>query len=198
MPELMQLGSGLKHTLQHLRDDDDFLFTEAIKKLENGLSTKLYLESHQALHQRMLRLFCQQVKHSYIPGQSAVERLFEESQNLPEKYKDIPVGEGLKLRIWNDGEITLPFESNSVLWNWKEQDEIEFGNYRFSLEGEGLHERFAVNSLEDFMVLRTPQTGDKLIPFGRKKSEKVSKLLSNAKLSHQDDQSFHYFVQVKK
>ncbi|WDE97907.1 tRNA lysidine(34) synthetase TilS [Lentisphaera profundi] len=190
IPKLTQLGKGLKHTLKHIAEDDDFIRQQAAKELLEGLSVDGYRNLHSALKPRVLRLFLEQQAVHYVPTAASLQRLAKECENLPEAYKDIPLGEGVELRIWKNGEISLPPRTQSIEWDWGKQESIEFEGYRLFLSTSKSAEYFKLSELPKQFVLRTAQKGDKMKILGRKKSTLLSKLFSDAKLSQQERCSF--------
>lgn len=190
MPKLSTLGKGLRHTLEHLAEENDYLQESAKRELSQGFTVANYTRCHQALKPRFLRLFFEEYGIPYVPSQASLKRLAKECLNLPESYKDIPMGEGQELRIWNDGEISLPPQKLELLWNWQEHDSIEFAGYRFFIGASNSDESFALEQMPSELLLRMPQQGDKIQPFGKNKKVLLSKLFSDAKLSQQQRCSF--------
>jgi tRNA(Ile)-lysidine synthase len=190
MPKLSKLGQGLNHTLQHIADDDDFLQESAKQQLSKGFSTAYFLACHNALKPRVLRLFFENYGVPYIASQASLKRLVKECSSLPESYKDIPMGEGFDLRIWKDGEISLPPQKSELIWDWQNQVSIVFAGYRFFIDSSNSAESFALDQMPPKILLRTPQQGDKIHPFGKSKKLLLSKIFSDAKLTHQERCTF--------
>ena len=190
MRKLSRLGKGLQHTLKHIAEDDDYLQSAAEKELMQGFTSELFLKLHAALKARVLRLFLENQGLAYVPTQASINRLLKECQNLPEAFKDFPLGEGVELRLWNNGEISVPPIYQEVDWNWQEQEDIEFSGYRFFISSSQEAENFSLSDLPKKFTLRTPQKGDKMQILGQKKKTLLSKLFSDAKLEHQQRCSF--------
>jgi tRNA(Ile)-lysidine synthase len=190
LPQLKELGTGLRSTQKLLAQAADFLESEARRHLdESGFTREMFLTIHGALKQRVLRLWFEQNGNYSIPSSNAVERLEQEWQDLPERAATVPLGHGVFVTLWSDSTITFGKEVQdqwqSTSWTWLEKPTISIGEFIFStgpLSDELGAEVFAKKDFPKELLIQPNFPGAKLIPFGKKSPRKVSDFISMASI----------------
>ena len=191
LPQLKELGTGLRSTQKLLAQAADYLESEAQRHLEEmGFTREMFLNIHGALKQRVMRLWFEQNGNYTIPSSNAVERLEQEWEILPERAATVPLGQGVFVTLWSDGKITFGKEGgeqwSTVSWNWLENPSISVGGFIFSiqsLEHELGFEVFSKKNIPKELMIQANFPGAKLIPFGKKSPRKISDLISSAAIS---------------
>lgn len=157
---------------------------------------------------RVLRLWLSSnLKFDSIPTSSFMERFEEQLKkshncgglNHSGEEKAIPfcnnvsiVFEKGTVRISQDVEVD---NLNKTVWNWRKENKINFGDYRFSafivdsLDDSFFREVshniicFDAETFPDKLFIRSREPGDKMVPFGKKNQTSVKKILESKKMS---------------
>ena len=196
LPELYQLFPGGKRavaaTLENIAFDAAYLDGLAkswYESAENRLSTEFWKNADRALTVRMLKLLCKELFNDDSPlSMAAVERF--EDMILAEKNGICVLDEKRHLRI-SGGEIfpdgAVP---PAVIWNWRQEPEIRWGCWRFSVstvellpEKMSLYQScFRLAGLPEVLEIGAPEKGETMLPFGRKTRVKIKELRIKRKI----------------
>ena len=187
LPQLKELGTGLRNTQKLLAQAADYLESEAQRHFdEKGFTREMFLNLHAALKQRVLRLWFEDNGDYSVPSSAAVERLESEWSKLPERAAEIPLGQDVYVTLWADGKATFGKENYlrwlPVSWCLQDQKVISVGGFVFSIEplkNSLGSETFKYKSLVGELLIQPYTQGSRLVPFGRKSPKKISDLLSS-------------------
>jgi len=193
-------SKGILHSLDALECDADFLETTACStygkmKKANHFSPEKWNSLHPAVLCRVLRLFLtDELNISVIPDRQLLIRFQKAVESPPEK------GESLFLELKNNPEFSLCVEREAVfvirkhgivssaVWNWKEQESIQFGKFELKMEegcGDETCGPFCACFSENLpcpLILDVRHDGDRMVPFGKHTPVLLKKLYSDAKI----------------
>lgn len=194
IPELAKLGSlqGLDRTISNTKLDAHFLESSAQDWISNTpFTAQNFLEIHDALKARVIRLLFQEKSHAeeYYPSHGAIQRLIEECLRSHSETVSVNLTAEHVLKIDTDGEIYLPPEEFALNWNPREQETIQTSHYKLKASQSSMvssgnqTSTFKIAELPENLIVRNWLPGDKILPRKRTKEVKVKKLLNNHKLS---------------
>lgn len=175
---------GISCSFTALRDDADFLETQAQKAVAYMRSPEDWRGLHPALLPRVLRLYVREIiGYDFIPKLNFIERLKDEIGNEINGAIRIPFSSDLEFVLDKNGLRPVSIENNlcALDWNWKDNPELQtpYGILRIASEKES-GERFDADSLCDRLTVRTRRPGDRMIPFRRKTPKKLKDLMIDA------------------
>ena len=191
IPTLQETAAleGLYRTTENIETDALFIEEQAQKWIEeNSLSTESYMKLHPALKPRVLRIFVQKnTGKDFIPGHDAIQRLNEEASRKHKENALVPLGNGIELTLAVNGDIFIEADSYEFCWEWQKESSIELQNGRLFISDSKTEcsEEFLKSDLEDKLLIRNWQNGDKMIPFSHKSRKKVKDLFSDRKTPQQ-------------
>ena len=196
LPELYKFfpgaRSGIRHSLEVLAEDADFIDSSARQAFERGRlgERSFWQQLPPALTPRVLRLWKQE-----IPSGKFLNRLRQElSRPAPSERRTLP---------WSDSEY-LVFEGDSVFWQsagdvpvqpvpvkWElhKNTAIQWGKWSFSAApagDSGTNSRyeavFDAEALGNVVYVTPPLPGDRMCVFGTGRIVKIKKLRIDAKI----------------
>ena len=192
LPELERLfpGSlkGMERSINALEADASFInhYVETIPE-EKKKSISFWRTQHDAVKIRLLRELT-----GIIPTYDLLERINKELQNSSGELRRIPVNGSVEIFLRHDAitkgfpapELPLPFT-----WNWKETPVITRGKWHFSVKSVSQAEHctpdcacFDGDMLPDVLEISAPLPGERMIPFGAQRSEKIKKLRTDRRI----------------
>ena len=190
MRRIFDGDGGLRQSLRVLRQDADYLESQADEYLKRLTDLESWRNIPSALLPRVLRIWIQsKMGKDDLPARQTVERLAVELQRFSGHPVEFMTESGLRLRLTRDGMELLQGERDElsetelpvVEWRWREQPTLSWNGYMLKIGGEN-GERFAVESLPDVLTVRSWCSGDRMIPFGQTKAKKLQDIFSDAKV----------------
>lgn len=192
LPELERLfpGSlkGMERSINALEADASFInhYVETIPE-EKKKSISFWRTQHDAVKIRLLRELT-----GVIPTYDLLERINKELQNSSGELRRIPVNGSVEIFLRHDA-ITKGFPTPELpplfTWNWKATPVITQGKWHFSVESVSQAEHctpdcacFDGDMLPDVLEISTPLPGERMIPFGAQRSEKIKKLRTDRRI----------------
>ena len=192
LPELEKLfpGSlkGMERSINALEADADFIssFVNAIPP-EKKKSISFWKEQHDAVRIRLLRELT-----GVIPTYDLLERVNKELLISSGELRRIPVNANTEIFLRHDTiekgyaapEIPEPF-----IWNWQETPAVTRGKWHFSarkLTKAGKCSPdcacFDADQLPARLEISQVRPGEKMIPFGTRREEKIKKLRTDRRI----------------
>lgn len=190
IPTLKEISplEGIYRTAENVTTDALFIEEQAEKWLsENDFNKNNFMALHHALKPRALRLFIQKNSgRDYIPGHDALQRLSDEFSKTHFDNTSIPLGDGLTITLSTKGDLFIESAPYKFEWNWQEEDAITLPHGKLFITNEKTpsSEIFKKSALAEILTVRNWQSGDRMIPFGRKKEAKVKDMFTNEKTPH--------------
>jgi tRNA(Ile)-lysidine synthase len=179
--------AGARRALEALTDDAEFIELAAEKFYDSGDagSIDFWRAAHPALRPRLMRRFLREgCGRDVIPGTAFFER-FEAALAVSGTAgpRTIPIRGGVALSLHGD-RIGLERETPAdVVWDWKNQAVLHWGAWRLERRFEKRADAsgaecacFDAGELPETLVVGAPRPGERMIPFGREKSETLHKL----------------------
>ena len=192
LPELERLfpGSlkGMERSLNALEEDASFIsgYVDAIPE-ENKKSIAFWRTQHNAVRIRLLRELT-----GVIPTYDLLERVNKELESTSGELRRIPVSGALEIFLRHDTiekGCPLPPPPEPFSWNWKEQPSVNRGNWHFSVQKLSQAERcgsdcacFDGDLLPDVLEISLAKPGERMIPFGTRREEKIKKLRTDRRI----------------
>ena len=190
MRRIFDGDGGLRQSLRVLRQDADYLESQAEEYFKRLTDLESWRLIPTALLPRVLRMWLQeQTGRDELPVRQTVERLSVELRRFSGRPVEFMTEGGWRLRLSKEGVSFLPGMPDSdffeepfaVEWRWREQPTLSWNGYMLKTGGKN-GERFAVKSLPDVLTVRSWQTGDRMVPFGQTKPKKLQDIFSDAKV----------------
>ena len=179
--------AGARRALDSLTADADFIELAAEKFYDSGDagSVDFWRAAHPALRPRLIRRFLREsCGRDVIPGAAFFER-FEAALDSCRAVglRTIPVHGGVALCL-HGGRVELERETPpDAVWDWKIDACLHWGAWRLErrfekrMDASGLEcACFDAAELPETLVVGAPRPGERMIPFGREKSETLRKL----------------------
>ena len=201
LPEFRQripgAAAGMRHSFAALRQDAEFLEEAARERFAAiaGLRetpVAFWRELPPALQFRVLRLHLSEVVGTeMIPTQNLLERLRSAWESGSPEPVRIPFVRGFEFvvqhgRMHPASGFPLPAPA---VWNWREQPELSWGNFRLKLHPLGssapptlFEARFDADLLPELLIVDRRRSGDRILPFGRSTELSLKKLRIDRKL----------------
>ncbi len=183
---------GLFRSCEALGCDADFIEqeTEKIWNSGNPSCRSFWLSLHDAIAIRALRKFICQKSGSDTPVSGALfSRFKSETTKSSGEGRKIPVDGTVTLIVQGEKIDIIAPEPDSIFWNWKEQETIQYGNiiltraYTASADcPDACSASFDADILDECLELSTPEQGEKFTPFGRKHPVGIKKLRIDRKI----------------
>ncbi len=183
-------AKGLDHALNALEQDAIYLEELAEKEfalLRGRRETERieWLNIPAALRVRVLRSYISEaLGMDYIPNQALVKR-FEELLTISASSESRTLEVTNECRFVLRGDTLLrTMVSMPKEWHWQKEPETAYGEWIFSAEivtempeERGLERAyFAMSELPETLILDTAKPGERMIPFGKSRAEKLKKL----------------------
>ena len=198
LPEFYDLFPGGKKavisTLENLSYDAAYLDETAMNYYNNADDrykvSFWYLHRDMAMICRMLRLLCKDFFNDDSPLTSGSVRRFADM--VENQKSGMCVLDERRILHFSGGMIYPHSEKlEKVLWNWKKERSIVWGNWRFTAENiSELPENttlfqayFNAAELPEILEIGVPQDGEKMVPFGRKNAVKIKDLRIKRKIA---------------
>jgi tRNA(Ile)-lysidine synthase len=190
MRHIFDGDGGLRQSLRVLRQDADYLETQAEDVFRRLTDLESWRQIPTALLPRVLRIWIQtQTGKDELPARTTVERVAVELQRFSGHPVEFMTESGWRLRLTKDGMELLQGEAKEsietklpvVEWRWREQPTLLWNGYLLKIGGAN-GERFTAKSLPDVLTIRSWQSGDRMIPFGQTKPKKLQDVFSDAKI----------------
>ena len=179
--------AGVRRASDALAADAEFIELEAKRFYESGDagSVDFWRAAHPALRPRLMRRFLREAcGRDVIPGTEFFER-FEAALGSPVSAgpRTIPVQGAVALCL-HGGRVELERETPpDAVWDWKNSARLYWGAWilerRFEKRADASGVEcacFDAAELPDTLVVGAPRPGERMIPFGREKSETLHKL----------------------
>ena len=188
MRRIFDGDGGLRQSLRVLRQDADYLESQAEEYFKRLTDLESWRQIPMALLPRVLRMWIQtKTGKDELPVRQTVERLAVELQRFSGHPVEFMTESGWRLRLAKDGMELLQGEAKesseelyAVEWCWREQPIICWNGYTLKIDSEN-GECFAVKSLPYMLTIRSWQSGDRMVPFGQTKAKKLQDIFSDAK-----------------
>ncbi len=190
MRRIFDGDGGLRQSLRVLRQDADYLESQADVFFERLTDLESWRRIPMALLPRVLRMWIQtKTGKDELPARTTVERVAVELQRFSGHPVEFMTESGWRLRLTKDGMELLQGEAKEsietklpvVEWRWREQPTLLWNGYLLKIGGAN-GERFTAKSLPDVLTIRSWQSGDRMIPFGQTKPKKLQDVFSDAKI----------------
>jgi len=190
---------GMKHSINVLKDDADFIENETTKLFESmnnkHLNIKGYFNLHRAIRIRFLRKWLSyQLNYDLVPSKKLFERINNLKYSTEEKF--IPLTDNHKIKVLKDNisivsNINDEFPPLTLLWEWQKYPQIEFKKFILFAtildSSNNLTEKdsafFAINEMSDILIIREYCQGDEIIPFKKNSPVKLKKIFTDNKIS---------------
>ncbi len=198
---------ALTASINTISTDADFIDLTAkneFSKIKNSEYIDLdFLKNlHDAVLIRVLRLWLSMsLREEYVPSLSFFKRVKKELSliDLPSERLIPLTGMEFYISIKNNkfsikNKLIKQQSNKTVIWNWKENSVIRYGNYELSAKTANkdfniklLNNRneiavFCAEDLPQSLHLRRKKDGDRLMPFGSDKNIRLKKILKNKKI----------------
>ena len=190
MRRIFDGDGGLRQSLRVLRQDADYLETQAEDAFKRLTDLESWRNIPSALLPRVLRIWIQsKMGKDELPARTTVERLALELQRFSGHPVEFMTESGWQLRLSKNGVELLQGEAKesseterpAVEWRWREQPTLSWNGYVLKIGGAN-GERFAAKSLPDVLTIRSWLSGDRMVPFGQTKGKKLQDIFSDAKI----------------
>ena len=190
MRRIFDGDGGLRQSLRVLRQDADYLETQAEDAFKRLTDLESWRNIPSALLPRVLRIWIQsKMGKDELPARTTVERLAMELQRFSGHPVEFMTESGWRLRLSKNGVELLQGEAKesseterpAVEWRWREQPTLSWNGYVLKIGGAN-GERFAAKSLPDVLTIRSWLSGDRMVPFGQTKEKKLQDIFSDAKI----------------
>ena len=190
MRRIFDGDGGLRQSLRVLRQDADYLETQAGDVFRRLTDLESWRRIPMALLPRVLRIWIQtQTGKDELPARTTVERLAVELQRFSGHPVEFMTESGWRLRLTRGGMELLQGEAKEssetelpvVEWRWREQPVIHWNGCVLKIGGAN-GERFAAKSLPDVLTIRSWRAGDRMVPFGQTKPKKLQDIFTDAKI----------------
>ena len=190
MRRIFDGDGGLRQSLRVLRQDADYLESQAEEYFKWLTDLESWRQIPTALLPRVLRIWIQtQTGKDELPARTTVERLAVELQRFSGHPVEFMTESGWRLRLTRGGMELLQGEAKEsseterpvVEWRWREQPVINWYGCVLKIGGAN-GERFAAKSLPDVLTVRSWRAGDRMVPFGQTKPKKLQDIFSDAKI----------------
>lgn len=203
---------GIAQSVSVLEQDAAFIEAEAFKKFSSITGKKetersFWLKLHPALRIRVLRSWLSELLgEDLIPDKNLIGR-FNQELSRPVKGGEkiiIPVKAGISIKLQKGKcsilKTKLESPEKEILWNWKKTKSVKWGSKILSIrlvtkENSILNKRddnvacFDAEMIPEKLILRVPEDGDRMIPFGSEKTVRLKKIFSGRKISSDEKPS---------
>ncbi|MDR0933428.1 MAG: tRNA lysidine(34) synthetase TilS [Victivallales bacterium] len=195
LPEFFALSpggeTGLARSLSALESDAEFIESEVDNRFreiagQSATPLEFWQKQPPALLIRLLRRFvARESGYDYIPNREILMRLADYWSVSSPNARKIPLDANRSLLLQGNllalDRVELNFAQ--VVWNWRDEPEIAWGNSRFSAQiipspvTVSLNEAlFDANLLDSPLTIDRRHDGDRIIPFGEKTEKSLKKL----------------------
>ncbi|MEN9360993.1 MAG: tRNA lysidine(34) synthetase TilS [Verrucomicrobiota bacterium] len=182
LPKL-DAAAALRKTQKRLGEDADFIESEARRYLaEKPLDNARFAEAAPALRSRLLRFWLAARGYFRPLPESQIQRLGLEAGRSSPRQRKIPLEAGfvLIIGIRGDWDLSIPLPESRI-WDWTKQHRCRFGEWELELSHEGEGQALALDPGLP-LSLRCPQSGDALLPAGRRSPRRVAQILADARI----------------
>ena len=180
LPKL-DAAAALRKTQFRLAEDADFIESEARRSLaEAPLGNHRFAAAAPALRSRLLRFWLADQGYFRTLTESQIERLLLESGREAKRQRKIALDDGylLLIGVHGDWQLQQPLPEPTE-WHWQSQSHCRFGAWDLELSRDGEGQALHLDPTQP-LLLRCPQSGDALLPSGRRTSRRVAHLLADA------------------
>ena len=204
LPELAKVADlkGIDKSLENLAQDADFIQQEAERIADReDFTCETLKKLHPALFPRVIRIFLKELfQEDRVLKSSAIERLKAEIQSIPSEGKTLTLQDDVILKISADGSIHKKIKSKPAFeyqWNWQEEPTLSLPTLNAEITvskncspiTDHCSLTIPLSLFTDHgssLTVRTWRNGDKLVPAGRTKEQKLKKIFSQAKISAEE------------
>ncbi len=203
---LLKSISALENDATYLEKSAEDIYRKVSDK--SAISAKYFSDIHLALRPRILRLWFNDIcGYDLIPTGDFLARFNDTVANLAEKPISIPLNGNVSL-LFERNTISVTLQDGDVAellditWNWRTQPEIDWNGVTFSAKEIDKVAASRVNDkscncvyfeaalIPDKLIVRHRKDGDRMIPFAKKSSVKLKKLLQGTDLTTSEKQNF--------